>query len=105
VGHEPTSVGQANLDAARIDQEQALAEYREQVLDHVTEMYEEKEDAQVDVDAAIVKRADGLGAGLLHRIRVGEDAEELMKDHRAASLILALGLGVMVGYMIRRSTE
>jgi len=42
VGHEPTSVGQDNLDAARIDQEKALAEYREQVLDHVTEMYEEK---------------------------------------------------------------
>lgn len=34
-----------------------------------------------------------------------EDAEELMKDHLAASLILALGLGVLVGYMIRRSTE
>ncbi|WP_435095100.1 arsenical pump-driving ATPase [Halorubrum sp. N11] len=53
VGHEPTSVGQANLDAARIDQEKALEEYREQVLDHVTEMYEEKDDTQIDVDAAI----------------------------------------------------
>jgi len=48
VGHEPTSVGQDNLDAARIDQEKALAEYREQVLDHVTEMYEEKENTQID---------------------------------------------------------
>ncbi|MFD1571055.1 arsenical pump-driving ATPase [Halorubrum laminariae] len=60
VGHEPTSVGQANLDAARIDQEEALAEYREQVLDHVTEMYEEKEDTQIDVDAAIANVEEEL---------------------------------------------
>ena len=53
VGHEPTSVGQAHLDAARIDQEEALEEYRTQVLDHVTEMYEDKDDSKIDVDAAI----------------------------------------------------
>ena len=34
-----------------------------------------------------------------------EEAEELMKDHLAASLIVALGIGVLVGYMIRRGTE
>jgi arsenite-transporting ATPase len=60
VGHEPTSVSQANLDAARIDQKQALDEYREQVLDHVTEMYEEKEDTEVDVDAAIANVEEEL---------------------------------------------
>ncbi|MFC6752815.1 arsenical pump-driving ATPase [Halorubrum tibetense] len=60
VGHEPTSVSQANLDAARIDQEEALAEYREQVLDHVTEMYEDKEDTQIDVDAAIANVEEEL---------------------------------------------
>src|SRR6056297_1544163 len=60
VGHEPTSVGQENLDAARIDQEKALAEYREQVLDHVTEMYENKEDTQIDVDAAIANVEEEL---------------------------------------------
>jgi len=60
VGHEPTSVGQDNLDAARIDQEKALAEYREQVLDHVTEMYEEKENTQIDVDAAIANVEEEL---------------------------------------------
>ncbi|ELY96317.1 arsenical pump-driving ATPase [Natrialba taiwanensis] len=53
VGHEPTSVSQANLDAARIDQAQALEEYRTQVLDHVTEMYEDKDDTEIDVEAAI----------------------------------------------------
>ncbi|KAA9396398.1 arsenic-transporting ATPase [Haloarcula sp. CBA1130] len=53
VGHEPTSVSQANLDAARIDQEKALEEYREQVLSHVQEMYADKEDTELDVEAAI----------------------------------------------------
>ena len=60
VGHDPTSVSQANLDAARIDQEKALEEYREQVLDHVNEMYENKEDTQIDVDAAIANVEEEL---------------------------------------------
>jgi hypothetical protein len=34
-----------------------------------------------------------------------EDAEEAMKDHLAASLLLAIGLGVVVGYFLRRGTE
>jgi ElaB/YqjD/DUF883 family membrane-anchored ribosome-binding protein len=34
-----------------------------------------------------------------------EEAEDLMKDNLAASLILALGLGLVVGYFIRRGTE
>ncbi|WP_418286409.1 arsenical pump-driving ATPase [Halorubrum sp. DTA46] len=60
VGHEPTSVGQDNLDAARIDQEEALAEYRDQVLDHVTEMYEDKAETGIDVDAAIANVEEEL---------------------------------------------
>ena len=60
VGHEPTSVSQENLDAARIDQQKALEEYREQVLDHVTEMYAEKEDTQIDVEAAIANVEEEL---------------------------------------------
>lgn len=60
VGHDPTSVSQANLDAARIDQEKALEEYRTQVLDHVTEMYEDKEDTEIDVEAAIANVEEEL---------------------------------------------
>ncbi len=60
VGHEPTSVSQTNLDAARIDQEKALEEYRTQVLDHVTEMYEDKDDTEIDVDAAIANVEEEL---------------------------------------------
>jgi ElaB/YqjD/DUF883 family membrane-anchored ribosome-binding protein len=33
------------------------------------------------------------------------EAEDLMKDNLTASLILALGLGLVVGYLIRRSTD
>ena len=44
-------------------------------------------------------RARGLAIDTVH------DAEDLMKDNLAASLILALGLGVLVGYMIRRGSE
>ncbi|HSD93478.1 MAG TPA: hypothetical protein VLB11_10690 [Methyloceanibacter sp.] len=34
-----------------------------------------------------------------------QEAEEAMKDNLAASLILAVGLGVVVGYFLRRGTE
>jgi len=60
VGHEPTSVSQSNLDAARIDQEKALEEYRTQVLDHVHEMYEDKDDTEIDVEAAIANVEEEL---------------------------------------------
>jgi len=33
------------------------------------------------------------------------DAEEVMKDNLAASLVLAVGLGILVGYFIRRGSE
>ena len=33
------------------------------------------------------------------------DAEEVMKDNLAASLVIAVGLGVLVGYFIRRGSE
>jgi hypothetical protein len=44
-------------------------------------------------------RARGYASEAAH------EAEEAMKDNLAASLILAVGLGIIVGYFIRRSTE
>ncbi len=44
-------------------------------------------------------RARDFASGAAH------DAEDAMKDNLAASLVLALGLGLVVGYFIRRSTE
>ncbi|MGH6831907.1 MAG: hypothetical protein ACRECM_02635 [Methyloceanibacter sp.] len=34
-----------------------------------------------------------------------QEAEEAMKDNLAASLILAVGLGIVIGYLIRRGSE
>ena len=39
------------------------------------------------------------------RGRALDTAEELMKDNLAASLVVALSVGVLVGYLIRRGTE
>ena len=36
---------------------------------------------------------------------MAHDAEETMRDNLAASLVVALGVGVLVGYMIRRGSE
>jgi ElaB/YqjD/DUF883 family membrane-anchored ribosome-binding protein len=33
------------------------------------------------------------------------DTEELVKDNVAASLVLAAGLGLVIGYLIRRGSE
>jgi ElaB/YqjD/DUF883 family membrane-anchored ribosome-binding protein len=33
------------------------------------------------------------------------DAEDTMRDNLAASLVVAMGLGVVVGYFLRRGTE
>jgi hypothetical protein len=43
--------------------------------------------------------ARALVAGTAH------DAEETINDNLAASLIIAVGLGVLIGYMIRRGSE
>ena len=33
------------------------------------------------------------------------EAEEMMKENLAASLVLALGIGVLIGYLIRRGSR
>ena len=40
-----------------------------------------------------------------HASDTAHEAEDLIKDNLAASLIVALGVGVLVGYMIRRGSE
>jgi ElaB/YqjD/DUF883 family membrane-anchored ribosome-binding protein len=34
-----------------------------------------------------------------------QETEEIMKDNLAASLVVALGLGVLIGYLIRRGSN
>lgn len=49
VGHDPTPVGVDGLEAARIDQERALVEYKEQMLTQVEESFDG--DGDTDVEA------------------------------------------------------
>jgi ElaB/YqjD/DUF883 family membrane-anchored ribosome-binding protein len=51
----------------------------------------------------IANRRFGYARG--HAADSVHEAEELMKDNLAASLVVALGVGVLVGYLIRRGTE
>ncbi len=51
-------------------------------------------------------RADrGLGRARHFATEAAHEAEAAVKDNLAASLVLALGLGLVVGYFIRRGTE
>jgi ElaB/YqjD/DUF883 family membrane-anchored ribosome-binding protein len=34
-----------------------------------------------------------------------QEAEEMMRDNPGVSLVIALGVGVLVGYLLRRGTE
>jgi ElaB/YqjD/DUF883 family membrane-anchored ribosome-binding protein len=46
-----------------------------------------------------------LGRARAFASETAHDAEDTMHDHLAASMLVALGLGVLVGYLIRRGTE
>ena len=46
-----------------------------------------------------------LGRARAYALDTAHDAEDMMKDNLAASLVLAVGLGVLVGYFIRRGSE
>ena len=46
-----------------------------------------------------------LGRAREQAVDTAQEAEDLMKDNLAASLIVTLGVGVLVGYMIRRGSE
>ncbi len=49
VGHEPTAVGIEGLEAARIDQERALAEYKTRMLDQVEQSFD-ADGSETDVE-------------------------------------------------------
>jgi hypothetical protein len=59
-----------------------------------------------DLSAGVGKSANRhYGRARDFAAEAAHEAEETMKDNLAASLILAIGLGIVVGYFIRRSTE
>ena len=58
------------------------------------------------LSSGLGKNASGhFGRARAYASDTADEAEELMKDNLAASLMLAVGLGVLVGYFIRRGSE
>jgi ElaB/YqjD/DUF883 family membrane-anchored ribosome-binding protein len=59
-----------------------------------------------DLTGSVSKVANRQWGHTRHRAADSvQEAEEMMKDNLAASLVVALGVGVLVGYLIRRGTE
>jgi ElaB/YqjD/DUF883 family membrane-anchored ribosome-binding protein len=58
-----------------------------------------------DLTGSVSKLANRQWGQTRHRAAEVQEAEEMMKDNLAASLVVALGVGVLVGYLIRRGTE
>jgi hypothetical protein len=76
---------------------------------HVTDLYD-----HLDAIGAYLKELTGAFGNLANRqwsrgrylvAGTARDAEETMEDHLAASLIIAIGVGVLLGYVIGRSTK
>lgn len=93
------SMARAERKAARLVKENLdideLYEQLDSLRDYVQEL-----SASVGRDASRqFGRARAFASDAAH------EAEEAMKDNLAASLILAVGLGVLVGYFLCRSTE
>ena len=75
-------------------------------LDDLYDQLENLRDYVHDLSQSVGKSATRqYGRARDYASETAREAEELMKDNLAASLILALGLGLVVGYLIRRSTE
>lgn len=69
---------------------------------------------QLDTVGAYLKELTGALGKLANRqwgrarhlvADTARDAEETMEDHLAASLIIAIGVGILLGYMIGRATK
>lgn len=59
-----------------------------------------------ELSSALGKNAGRqFGRARAYAVDTAHDAEDVMKDNLTASLVLALGLGVLVGYFIRRGSE
>jgi len=75
-------------------------------LDDLYDQLENSRDYAHQLSQSIGKSASRqYGRARAYTSQAAKEAEELMKDNIAASLILIIGLGLVVGYLIRLSTE
>lgn len=75
----------------------------------IDDLYERLEDLRDAVQALSTRAGSGIsreyGRARAFAAETADEAEEVVKDHLAASLLLAIGIGVVIGYFIRRGTE
>jgi ElaB/YqjD/DUF883 family membrane-anchored ribosome-binding protein len=95
------SLARAERKAARL-----VRDVKDIDLDDLYDQLENLRDYVHEFSQSVGKSASRqYGRARAYTSEAAKEAEELMKDNLAASLILALGLGLVVGYLIRRSTE
>jgi len=95
------SLARAERKAARL-----VRDVKDIDLDDLYDQLENLRDYVHELSQSVGKSASRqYGRARAYTSEAAKEAEELMKDNLAASLILALGLGLVVGYLIRRSTE
>lgn len=76
---------------------------------HVADLYDQLDTIGTylkELTGALGNQANRQWSRARHLVAdTARDAEETMEDHLAASLVIAIGVGVLVGYMIGRSTK
>lgn len=75
-------------------------------LDDLYEQFDSLRSYVQDLSSSMSQDASRrLGRARNYASDAATEAEEVMKDNLAASLILAVGVGVLVGYFLRRGTD
>jgi hypothetical protein len=95
------SLARAERKAARF-----VKDVKDLDVDDLYDQLDSLRDYVRELSQIVGKRASHqYGRARDYASETAQEAEDLMKDNLAASLILALGLGLVVGYFIRRGTE
>jgi hypothetical protein len=75
-------------------------------LDHLYDQLDSLRGYVQELSHSVSKSAGrNYGRARDYASEAAHEAEETMRDHLAASLVIAVGLGVLVGYFLRRGTE
>jgi hypothetical protein len=94
------------IDLARAERKAARLVKSHLDVDDLYEQLDSLRDYVHQLSASVGKSAGReYGRARAYASETVDEAEELMKDHLAASLLLAVGLGMVVGYFVRRGTE
>jgi ElaB/YqjD/DUF883 family membrane-anchored ribosome-binding protein len=71
----------------------------------IDDLYDQLETLRGYVQELSRSAGQGYGRAREFASEAAQEAEEAMKDNLAVSLVVALGLGVLVGYFLHRSSK